>query len=36
MEEIARVYSEALFDAAIDAEKLDQVHEQLGQVTDAI
>lgn len=36
MEEIARVYSEALFGAAKDAQKLDAVHEQLGQVADAL
>jgi F-type H+-transporting ATPase subunit delta len=36
MEEIARVYAEALFEAAKDNRKLDQVHDQLGEVTDAI
>lgn len=36
MEEIARVYSEALFDAAKEADKLDQVHDQLGQIADAV
>jgi len=36
MEEIARVYSDALFEAAHDTEKLDQIHEQLGQFTDAM
>ena len=36
MEEIARVYAEALFGAAKDAGTLDEVHEQLGQVADAL
>jgi ATP synthase F1 delta subunit len=36
MEEIARVYAEALFGAAKDGGVLDEVHEQLGQVADAI
>jgi F-type H+-transporting ATPase subunit delta len=36
MEEIARVYSEALFDSAKQAGKLDSVKEQLDQFTDAI
>lgn len=36
MEEIARVYAEALFEAAQDRGRLDQIHEQLGQVADAI
>jgi ATP synthase F1 delta subunit len=36
MEEIARVYAEALFDVAKDKGKLDEIHEQLGQVADAI
>ena len=36
MEEIARVYSDALFGAAKDNDKLDEVHEQLGQFTDAV
>ncbi len=36
MEEIARVYSEALFEAAQDADRLDPVHEQLDQFTDAL
>jgi ATP synthase F1 delta subunit len=36
MEEIARVYSEALFEAARAAGKLDPVRDQLGQVADAI
>jgi F-type H+-transporting ATPase subunit delta len=36
MEEIARVYAEALFDVAIEKGKLDEIHEQLGEVADAI
>jgi F-type H+-transporting ATPase subunit delta len=36
MEEVARVYAEALFEAAKDTGKLDQVHEQLDEVAEAI
>jgi F-type H+-transporting ATPase subunit delta len=36
MEELGRVYGDALFDAAKDAGKLDAIHEQLGQFTDAM
>jgi F-type H+-transporting ATPase subunit delta len=36
MEEIARVYAEALFEVARDKGKLDEIHEQLGQVADTI
>lgn len=36
MEEIARVYAEALFDVAKDKGTLDEVHEQLGQVAETI
>jgi F-type H+-transporting ATPase subunit delta len=36
MEEIARVYAEALFDAAKDAGDLDAVHEQLGEFADSL
>jgi F-type H+-transporting ATPase subunit delta len=36
MEEIARVYSEALFEAARDRDKLDVVHDQLGEFADAV
>jgi ATP synthase F1 delta subunit len=36
MEEIARVYADALFGAAQDADKLDEVHEQLGAFADAM
>ena len=36
MEEIARVYADALFRAAKESGKLDAIHEQLGQLTDAL
>ncbi len=36
MEEIARVYAEALFDVARDKNELDEVREQLGQFADAL
>lgn len=36
MEGVARVYAEALFDAAKDSGKLDSVQEQLGQFDDAL
>jgi F-type H+-transporting ATPase subunit delta len=36
VEEIARVYAEALFEAAKDKGKLDEVHEQLGELADAL
>jgi F-type H+-transporting ATPase subunit delta len=36
VEEIARVYTQALFDAAKDAGKLDAIREQLGQLVDAL
>lgn len=36
MEEIARVYSEALFEVAQDKGTLDTTHEQLGEFTDAL
>jgi F-type H+-transporting ATPase subunit delta len=36
MEEIARVYAEALFGVAQDKGRLDEIHEQLGEVADAI
>jgi F-type H+-transporting ATPase subunit delta len=36
MEEIAEVYSRALFDVARDHDVLDEVHEQLGQFADAL
>src|SRR5215207_1581656 len=36
MEDIARVYAEALFGVAEDKGKLDEIHDQLGEVADAI
>lgn len=36
MEEVARVYSEALFAVAKEEGKLDEVHEQLAQFADAL
>jgi F-type H+-transporting ATPase subunit delta len=36
MEEIARVYADALFEAAQSTGSLDEIHEQLGQFTDAM
>jgi F-type H+-transporting ATPase subunit delta len=36
MEEIARVYSEALFEVAQDKGKLDEIHEQLGEISDTL
>jgi F-type H+-transporting ATPase subunit delta len=36
MEEIAVVYARSLFEAALDADKLDVVREQLGQFADAV
>ena len=36
MEEIARVYAEALFDVAEQKEKLDRIREELGQFADAL
>lgn len=36
MEEIARVYSEALFDVAREKDELDEVREQLGQFADEL
>jgi F-type H+-transporting ATPase subunit delta len=36
MEEVARVYAEALFEAAKDSGKLDPIHEQLDEVAEAI
>ncbi len=36
MEEIARVYAQALFEAAQDTDRLDEIHEQLDQFADAI
>jgi F-type H+-transporting ATPase subunit delta len=36
MEEIARVYAEALFEAAKEEGNLDAIHEQLGEFADAL
>ena len=36
MEEIARVYAEALFEVAKEKGKLDEIREQLGQFADAL
>jgi ATP synthase F1 delta subunit len=36
MEEIARVYADALFEAAKDSNKLDALQEQVGQFADAL
>jgi F-type H+-transporting ATPase subunit delta len=36
MEEIARVYAEALFEAARDHDKLDAMHDELDQFADAV
>ena len=36
MEDVARVYAEALFEAAKEKGKLDEVRDQLGQFTDAV
>jgi ATP synthase F1 delta subunit len=36
MEEIARVYADALFRAAKEEDKLDSIHDQLNEFTDAI
>lgn len=36
MEEIARVYAESLFEVAKDNGRLDEVHEQLDEIADAL
>ncbi len=36
MQELAEVYSRALFDVAMEQDILDEVHEQLGQFTDEL
>jgi ATP synthase F1 delta subunit len=36
MEEIARVYADALFDVARERDELDSIHEQLGEFVDAL
>jgi ATP synthase F1 delta subunit len=36
MEEIAEVYARALFEVALDQDKLDEIHSQLGEFADAM
>jgi F-type H+-transporting ATPase subunit delta len=36
MEEIARVYSEALFEVAQNKDSLDEIHDQLGEISDVL
>jgi F-type H+-transporting ATPase subunit delta len=36
MEEIARVYADALFEVAQERDELDSIHDQLGEFTDAL
>ena len=36
MEEIARVYAEALFEVAKEKDKLDRIREELGEFADAV
>jgi len=36
MEDVARVYGEALFEAAKERGNLDEIRDQLGQFTDAL
>ena len=36
MEEIAEVYARSLFEVADEQDKLDPIHEQLGQFADAL
>ncbi len=36
MEEVARVYADALFGVAKEKDELDEIHEQLGQFADAM
>lgn len=36
MEEVAEVYARALYEVACDQDKLDEIHDQLGQFTDAL
>jgi F-type H+-transporting ATPase subunit delta len=36
MEEIARVYAEALFDVAKEKDKLDRIHDELNQFAEAV
>jgi F-type H+-transporting ATPase subunit delta len=36
MEEVAEVYARALFEVAVQQDKLDEIHDQLGQFADAV
>jgi F-type H+-transporting ATPase subunit delta len=36
MEEVAEVYARALFEVAVDQDRLDEIHDQLGQFADAM
>jgi F-type H+-transporting ATPase subunit delta len=36
MEEIAQVYSRALFEVALESDKLDEIRDQLGEFADAV
>jgi F-type H+-transporting ATPase subunit delta len=36
MEEVAEVYARALFEVAVEQNKLDEIHDQLGQFADAM
>ena len=36
MEEVSEVYARALFEVAVEHDKLDEIHEQLGQFADAM
>jgi len=36
MEEVAEVYARALFEVAVDQDKLDEIHDELGQFADAL
>jgi F-type H+-transporting ATPase subunit delta len=36
MEEIARVYAEALFEVAMEKDKLDRIHDELNQFAEAV
>ena len=36
LDEISRVYADALFEVAQDNDKLDELHDQLGQLVDAL
>lgn len=36
MNEVARVYAESLFEVALEHDKLDEIHDQLGEFVDAL